>query len=302
VFSKLQRHVGSPPVSLLPEPQPAELAQALGAPLDCLQTVGGGTSGFCYTARVAGRALFLKTHATTENAARLRQEATLLDVLHGPEMGVRQLVTAPPARDWLVCDQLPELGAKLSPTDLAAVVADYQQRFARAANRVDALPLPDFEDLLDAGISALGGLARQSLLNRELEHWLAEALEGLREAAPRLPRVICHGDLGPLNLLQLGSRPVAIDWEDACRGIQGYDQLYWLSFMENARWMRDGWASLTTLPPALERGLLGVIVLLKSHLALASGAYRQHRVPLAERLGEIAGLPLPTRPANAEPA
>ncbi len=293
MFSKLQRHVGSTPVSLLPEPQPAELAQALGAPLDCLQAVGGGTSGFCYTARVAGRALFLKTHATAENAARLRQEATLLEILHGPEMGVRQLVTAPPARDWLVCDQLPELGAKLSPDDLAAVVADYQQRFGRAAGRVEALSLPDFEALLAAGSVALDQLARRSLLSRKLVGWMGESLAGLREAAPRSPRVICHGDLGPRNLLRLGARPVAIDWEDAFRGIQGFDQLYWLSFMENAPWMRAGWARLTALTPELERGLLGVIVLVKSHLAFASGTYRQHRVTFAARLEEIAGLPLP---------
>jgi len=293
VFSKLQRHGGSTPLHLLPEPKPAELAPQLGAPLDRLQAAAGGTSGVCYTAEIAGRAVFLKTHATAEGRLRLQHEATLLEVLHGREMGVRRVETLARARSWLVCDQLPELEGKLSPADLAAVVADFQQCCARATDRLTALPLPDFEALLAAADLALGRLTRESRLNPELERWLAGALGGLREAAPRLPRVICHGDLGPRNLLRLGARPVAIDWEDAFRGIQGYDQLYWLSFMENAPWMRAGWARLTPLPPQLERGLLGVIVLLKSHLALASGAYRQHRVTFAARLGEIAGLPLP---------
>lgn len=294
MFSKLERHAGLTAVAQLPEPEPRHLAPQLGASLEDLRRVDGGTSGICFTARVAGRAVFLKTHATAEGAARLGHEASLLDVLHGHEIGVRQLETKRPARNWLVCDQLPELGTKLSPTDLAGVVADYQQRFARATDRVGALPLPDFEALLAAGTVALGRLSRESLLNRELEHWLAEALGGLREAASRLPRVICHGDLGPRNLLRLGSRPIAIDWEDAFRGIDGYDQLYWLSFMENAPWLRAARERLTALPPELERGLLGVIVLLKSHLALASGAYRQHRVSFAERLAEVAALPRPT--------
>ena len=293
MFSKLERHVGLSACALLPEPRPGDLAPHLGASLADLRVVGGGTSGICFTAHVAGRALFLKTHATAENAARLRQEATLLDALHGQEIGVRQLETRPPLRNWLVCNALPELGAKLSPVDLAAVVADYQRRFARAADQLEALPLPDFAALLTAGDMALDRLTRESLLNPGLERWLAEALAGLHAAAPRLWRVICHGDLGPRNLLRLGSRPVAIDWEDAFWGIQGYDQLYWLSFMENAPWLRAGWTRLTALPPELERGLLGVIALLKSLLAVASGAYRQHRVPIAERLGEIANLPLP---------
>lgn len=293
MFSKLERYAGATRGATLPEPRPAELAPPLGAALEQLRAVEGGTSGICFTAWVAGRELFLKTHATAEGQLRLRQEATLLGLLHGRELGVRQLETHSPARSWLVCDRLPMLAAKLSPADLAAVVADYQLRFARASGRVEALSLPDFEALLAAGAVALEQLARRSLLNRELEHWLEEALGGLREAAPRLPRVICHGDLGPLNLLRLDSRPVAIDWEDAFWGIHGYDQLYWLSFLENAPWMRKGWARLTGLTPQREQGLLGVIVLLKSHLALASGAYRQHRVPFAERLGEIVRLPLP---------
>jgi hypothetical protein len=293
VFSKLERHTGPVPVPLLPAPDPAALAPLLQAPLDGLRPVGGGTSGVCFKATLAGRPVFLKTHATAAGRTRLRREATLLEAVHGRELGVCALETFAPARSWLLCDELPELARKLSPADVAAVVAHYQERLEAAGSPIPALPLPDFGDLLSAGAVALARLGSQGLLAPPLERWLADALARLGEAAAWLPRVVCHGDLGPRNLLRSSSRPVAIDWEDAFRGIQGYDRLYWLSFMENAPWMQAGWARLTELPPELERGLLGVIVLLKSHLALAAGTYQQQRVPFARRLGEVLALPLP---------
>jgi hypothetical protein len=293
MLSKLARFSSTTPSPALPEPQPQELSPQLGVSLAELRRVTGGTLGVGFTAHLGGRAVFLKTHSTPEGEELLRREASLLAAAYGDLLAVQSIVCGCPARRWLICDQLQEPSERLRLSDIQGLVAAYGGPLARAGASLSSESFVDFAALISAGQAALDLLAHRSLLSSEHTRWLADILGGLGEVAPRLNRLICHGDLGPRNILQAGRQHVAIDWEDAFLGIRGYDELYWLSFLENAPLLRSGWPRLTDLSPELERGLLGLIVLLKCRIAVDTGAHRNHRLSPDQRLGEIVGLPLP---------
>jgi hypothetical protein len=310
MLSKL-RHFSSPSPSLaLPEPQPQDLQRHLGAPLSDIRPVTQGTLGACYTALLRGKPVFLKTHSLPEGRSALLREAKLLACAYPGMLSVRAIELSALDRGWLVCDRLEEPRLPLTVAAITGLIGRYQTRLGNSGDRLREESFIDFKELLAAGCEALDRLTARAVLPSDLTRWLSENLEALKAQTPRLPRILCHGDLGPRNILHAATEPVAIDWEDTFWGIQGYDQLYWLSFMENTVHLRAGWKQVTALDPDREQGLLGVIVLLKSHLAIASGAFRQHRVTAEERLREIASLPSPRppdftdrrpRPANGAP-
>jgi 5-methylthioribose kinase len=112
----------------------------------------------------------------------------------------------------------------------------------------------------------------------------------LAESFPTLPAALCHGDFGPKNIMLAGNEPRIIDWEDAFDGIAGYDYLYWLTFMENRPFLRTAAFGQTGLSPEIERAILALVVLLKSYLAVCSGAYLSHAVSPQARIVEILEL------------
>jgi 5-methylthioribose kinase len=105
-----------------------------------------------------------------------------------------------------------------------------------------------------------------------------------------LPAILCHGDFGPKNIMLEGVEPRVIDWEDAFGGIAGYDYLYWLTFMENRPFLQTAAFGRTGLAPEIERAILALVVLLKSYLAVCSGAYLKHAVSPRTRIAEILEL------------
>jgi hypothetical protein len=293
MLSKLAHFSGRGASFPLPEPKPQDLEPHLGAPLFAIRPVTGGTLGTCYRALLLGRQVFLKTHSHPEGRLALLREARLLAFAYPGVLSIRSLELSAFNRAWLVCDCLEESRLPRSLACISELVGRYQHQLRVSRHLLVAESFTDFKELLNAGREALGILTARLLLRPELTRWLDKILDALHEHATHQPRILCHGDLGPRNILQAATKPVAIDWEDSFWGIQGYDELYWLSFMENMHLLRAGWNQVTALEPELEKGLLGVVVLLKSRLAIDSGAFRQHKVTGDRRLAEIAGLPLP---------
>ncbi|MGD5712523.1 phosphotransferase, partial [Xanthomonas citri pv. citri] len=112
----------------------------------------------------------------------------------------------------------------------------------------------------------------------------------LEERFPKLPAALCHGDFGPNNIMLAGTEPLIIDWEDAFGGVDGYDYLYWLTFMENRAFLHTAAFGRAGLSPDIERAILALVVLLKSYLAVCSGAYLKHAVSPQARIAEILQL------------
>ncbi len=96
-------------------------------------------------------------------------------------------------------------------------------------------------------------------------------------------QVIVHGDVGPANILESNNGLVLIDWGDAFWGFQGFDQLYWLTFLQNSRDLNKECIDKLELDIEVCQSTLNVIVLLKEYLH-RHNADKAKRVPPKFRL------------------
>ncbi len=183
-----------------------------------------------------------------------------------------------------------------SPSEVWELQVHYQSAIASSGR--EGL-FPDERD-----ISALVARARLALANFTDDDQLTAAevalstslLENLADFLVEAPRVPCHGDLSPGNVLQGSSRPgdqsglVALDWEDRFWGVRDYDFLYWLTFMANAPYVTRESLRISDQPHEICVALLLVIVLLKEYITLSSGITLDGRLPAVVRLRHVLEL------------
>ncbi|BBO11176.1 MULTISPECIES: phosphotransferase family protein [Bradyrhizobium] len=250
----------------------------------------GGTLGICFDAVIAGEKRFLKTHLPGPDArGSLTREADILVRLYGTAIVLGRF-EAPLAdgtsRLCLLMPALTPLSAPIEPANAIATIRECSQRFG------DWRPddLPAFEQYLASAARALKTLSERGLLSHASAAELRRLIARLEDRLPSPPQTVCHGDFGPKNIMLEGNVSRVIDWEDAFLGIAGYDYLYWLTFMENRPFLQTAAFGRTGLPGEIERAILALVVLLKSYLAVCSGAYLKHAVSPQERIAEIIEL------------
>ncbi|PJG53253.1 hypothetical protein CVM73_21690 [Bradyrhizobium forestalis] len=251
----------------------------------------GGTLGACYDANVSSEKRFLKTHLPGPNAlASLAKEADILQQLYGSTIVLDRFEIPLADGTMRLCLMMPmlvPLAAPMPPADAAAMAGAFSERLK------DWRPghLSSFEQYLASAEQALKTLSDRGLLERTSAAEVRRLIVLLGDRLPDLPVALCHGDFGPKNIMLQGTTPRAIDWEDAFRGIAGYDYLYWLTFMENRPFLQTAAFGRTGLSPDVERAILVLVVLLKSYLAVLSGAHLTHAVSAKDRIAEILDLP-----------
>ncbi|WP_339031815.1 phosphotransferase [Bradyrhizobium symbiodeficiens] len=252
----------------------------------------GGTLGACYDADISGEKRFLKTHLPGARArANLAKEADILEQLYGNTIVLERFeipLADGAARLCLMMPALVPQAAPMPPADAAAMASACSERLK------DRQPdgLASFDHYLASAAEALETLSSRGLLDRagatEVRRLIALLGDGLAD----LPKALCHGDFGPKNIMLQGGVRRVIDWEDAFRGIAGYDYLYWLTFMENRPFLQEAAFGRTGLSPDVERAILVLVVLLKSYLAVLSDEHLKHAVSAEDRIAEILDLPV----------
>ncbi|WP_441237370.1 phosphotransferase family protein [Bradyrhizobium sp. 930_D9_N1_4] len=251
----------------------------------------GGTLGICFDAGIAGEKRFLKTHLPgTAARASLTREADILARLYGSTIVLDRFEVPLADGSSRLCVLMPALAplaAPIKPADAAAMARECSERLD------DWRPddLPSFERYLSTAARALSTLSERGLLDQTSVVEVSRLIGLFEDGFADLPAALCHGDFGPKNIMLAGTDPRVIDWEDAFLGIAGYDYLYWLTFMENRPFLQSAAFGRTGLPPEIERAILALVVLLKSHLAVCSGAYLKHAVSPQARIAEILELP-----------
>jgi serine/threonine protein kinase len=115
---------------------------------------------------------------------------------------------------------------------------------------------------------------------------LEDDVDILNDFFNQTKQVIVHGDVGPANILESSSGLVLIDWGDAFWGFQGFDQLYWLTFLQNSRDLNKNFLDKLHLDFELCQSTLNVIVLLKEYLH-RHNAGQATRVPPKFRLESV---------------
>ncbi|WP_431204260.1 phosphotransferase family protein [Bradyrhizobium betae] len=250
----------------------------------------GGTLGVCFDAEIAGEKRFLKTHLPgTPPARALPEKPTCLrGSTAAPSCSTDSDVPLADgtARLCLLMPALLPLAGPMQPAEAAAIAGECSERLG------DWRPdhTPTFEQYLASAARALPMLSDRNLIELATADETHRLIARLEERLPKLPAALCHGDFGPKNIMLAGTEPRVIDWEDAFAGIAGYDYLYWLTFMENRAFLQTAAFGRTGLSPEIERAVLVLVVLLKSYLAVHSGAYLKHAVPPQARIAEILAL------------
>ncbi|PSO16144.1 phosphotransferase [Bradyrhizobium sp. MOS003] len=251
----------------------------------------GGTLGACYDADISGEKRFLKTHLPGARArANLAKEAVILEQLYGNSIVLDRFEIPLADGAARLCLMMPALVPQAAPTpaaDAAAMASACSERLK------DWQPdgLVSFDHYLASAPEALKTLSSRGLLDRAAATEVRRLIALLGDGLADLPEALCHGDFGPKNIMLQGSVRRVIDWEDAFRGIAGYDYLYWLTFMENRPFLQEAAFGRTGLSPDVERAILVLVVLLKSYLAVLSGEHLKHAVSAEDRIAEILNLP-----------
>lgn len=255
--------------------------------------VAAGTLGLCYQVEMFGKPRFLKTHLPNAKArASLAKEADILARLYGSGFLLDRFdMTAMDgtARLCVLMPALQPLAAPMESEQVAAMTRDYRRRLE--GYRPESLASSwDFDQYLARAREALSTLSDRGLLEKASASDVGRLISYLEDGISGQPRVLCHGDFGPRNIMLSETRPLAIDWEDAFWGIAGYDYLYWLTFMENRPLLRTAAFGKTELEARTEHAILALVVVLKCYLAVRSGAYLAHSVPIQMRIDEIVDL------------
>jgi len=255
--------------------------------------VSVGTLGVCFRLDFAGAPRFLKTHLPgAAPRANLAKEIAILQRLYRRAVACDSFEVAPDKGDVRLVLLMTALAPLPSPMHADAAVAMARDLAAQFGGwRPAELPARwDFENYVVHGERAVLALKDQALIDARATGEVTALLKLLRARLDTLPRALCHGDFGPKNIMTDGAQVVAIDWEDAFWGVPGYDYLYWLTFMDNRPSMLNVAFGRTGLDREIERAILALVVLLKSFLALRSGAYLSHAVPINMRITEVLDL------------
>ena len=99
-------------------------------------------------------------------------------------------------------------------------------------------------------------------------------------------RVIVHGDVSPANILNSQGKLILIDWGDSFWAFRGFDQLYWLSFLQNSRDLSRSYLEKLNLDIEISQAVLNNIILLKEffHRNSPEG---NNRIPPKIRLDNV---------------
>lgn len=269
-----------------------DLKALFGTDLADLRPVAGGTLGICFEGKLHGSPRFFKTHAVPSGRETLRREAAFLKAT-APDRVEPQLAhvgNGTSGRVWLHTKQLEPCG-QLTPPAVRDLIAGYEADLRRCTRLADQVPPGhNIHLLLSEAESAAVFMADKNLLSLPVGDAVRSSIERVKSACADRPLQLCHGDLGPANIMVDDDVPVALDWEDAFWGIAGYDYLYWLTFFGNRRWLSRDSLGHTPLKRADEIAVMIVVLLLKSFISVRNDNYQHNTITMDQRLLEVINL------------
>lgn len=254
-----------------------------------LRPIVGGTLGVCFRADTADRTFFVKTHRPDENSREnLLKEFEILQALYGHIFNIDKfdVVVASEPRTCMLLDWFDIRLDPVAPSDLRATIGECYETLGRIS-RSRAAAFSTMAELINDGDHALVELQRLQLVSAKTFTRIQRYIVALKHAVGELPPVICHGDLSSKNIMLSGNKNIVIDWEDAFVGFEGYDYLYWLTFMENRKHLVRSSLGHTALNEESERGVLLTIVAIKSLISVRSQTISSSHVPIEQRLVEL---------------
>ena len=249
----------------------------------------GGTLGICFRVETSLKPFFVKTHQSDDiSRENLLKEFELLAALYGHLIRIEgfdvELVCGP--LSCILMDWLAAPAVAMTPSDVRSIIAQSGERL-KTWSSSRATQFATIADLIAEGDHALVELERLQFISSASSAAFAPYIAAFKNAVASSPTAICHGDLSNKNIMLTGNQSIIIDWEDAFAGFEGYDYLYWLTFMDNRKYLSKSIFGHTSLGEQGDRGALIMIVAIKSLISVLSQSIRSSHVPIEQRLLEF---------------
>lgn len=267
--------------------QPSHWADKLRAHPDHFHPLSGGTLNIAFKGLSDdGKLRCFKTHLTQSGRLALRREAAILQGLYGERLNLD--FVSSDETDWLAMNLL----VPLEPEQIRTVNPDWIATLTKTATSLKGLPIIGdcFADVVTESKISLQVLESTGEIKSGTASCLLNALERLSDDTSGLDQQLCHGDLGPKNIMRDEKSMILLDWEDTLQAFPGYDWIYWLSFFANRQLLSREALLRSGLPQHVCRAVLIAIILIKSELSLRSGAAVGNLVAVEDRLGEALQL------------
>lgn len=244
-----------------------------------------GTSGLFFQAETSSGRKFLKTGLDEEGRPNLVKEAALLGALQrdGFEVVLFDLRSGSKTFSFL---EMPYLEASAFAGDPFAVRRMIECDYHRIANVSATTINYSSDDLLSFAELAMEALVDCGKLVPELLPIVRRALERFAFYGQGT-RQICHGDLGPENIVMYKGALLALDWEDALMAFPGYDMAYYLTFFINRKQYNPGLLERVGLDRQFGKDVMTVVTLLKAYLSHLQGVDGGYRLSVSDRIREF---------------
>jgi fructosamine-3-kinase len=297
VLSKLRHfachHRQQPLDSPLDESQLGLLLKEQNVFASNIRRLTGGTLGLAYSLNIDGRPKVLKTHLITADRKNIEKEIRLLRFLYAGESEISrlELTDDQQCRVALLMDELKYPQREFEPSQIMDLTAQYTAQFETTATLDILAPEDTMSTLFVEGVGALARLFANHVISSVTHAEVEKKFAILSEHISSMPTALCHGDLGPQNIMcQSDATTVVIDWEDAFWGVEGYDYLYWLTFLRNRKYYTQDVLGRTSLGKEIEMSILLLIVVLKSELSLRMDPEMNRQLSFEQRITEILSL------------
>lgn len=263
-----------------------------GDELSGLELLAGGTLGICFKGKLCGKPRFFKTHSLPSGRFTIEREALFIRAMGAMLMDPQLLHVTLEGNDKAVIHtRLLDPCPALNPQEVLLLISRFEAKINQHPELFDIIPASDnISALLSDAELALEFLVERQLLSHAVEDFARSSTDRVKTVCANMPLQLCHGDLGPANIMVIEDLPIAVDWEDSLWGIPGYDYLYWMTFFANRKWLSKEALGRTHLDHSTAAALMVVILLLKSWLSVLNGSYLGNKISIDQRLMEVIHL------------
>jgi hypothetical protein len=246
-----------------------------------------GTLGYCYKVEIGNERRFLKIYSGDKSNP--SKETVLMSHLSDGEFAITsgQFEYGTACYSWYLLPFFESIKSTLKIIEVQDLIHSYGSKLLNCNSLDLCRDKLSFKVLTDYAAIALERLGDPGLISKDTYLELKDRISVVLSEHKTLEPKICHGDLSPKNIMQNKDRLIAIDWEDAFWGFEGYDFLYWLTFMQNKHHIDKSLFGRGQMNVYFETSVMSLIILLKSWLSLMDGSVRNHRIGFNERLNEV---------------
>lgn len=249
----------------------------------------GGTLGIFFEAQIANKRKFIKTHmAETMQKQNLIKELEILKALYADELGIDSFIINDNGFEklFMIMDYLDGTECEGDISFIEKITRQYSEKLKCVNPNVVNY---DMNDLYRASIKSYETLIEKDLITAE------NALECERTIArfsvyASLEKVLCHGDLSNVNIMNKDGKIFVIDWEDAMWAYPGYDILYWLTFYSQRKYYTKYLFEELKIEKQFGKDMMLLIILIKSFMSYKNKSYLTNKLSINDRITEIIWL------------